>query len=104
MTVNAWLRERTPAPPDRLLARIQERLGGRREQDVSRATQVCLDAAEELLCELTARPAIGRDAALDLLAVDALTTYAFEAATADAASLDAVALSAMTRFGGCVHA
>jgi hypothetical protein len=102
VTVDAWLRERTPAPPDRLLARIQERLGDRRERDASVAPELCLDVAEELLRELIARPCMGREAALDLLTADALTTYAFEAAAGDAAKLGAVATGAMTRFGACV--
>jgi hypothetical protein len=104
VTLDAWLRARTPAPPDRLLARIQELLGDRRDRDASAATELCLDAAEELLRELIARPSMGRDAALDLLAVDALTTYAFEAAASDTESLGATATAAMTRFGACVPA
>jgi uncharacterized membrane protein len=103
VTLDAWLRQRTPAPPDRLLARIQERLGDRREKDAGAAPELCLDAAEQLLRELIARPSMGRDAALDLLTADALTTYAFEAAAdADAASLATVASAAMTRLGAFI--
>src|SRR4030095_4664936 len=87
VTVDAWLRQRTPAPPDRLLARIQERLGDRRERGASVAPGLCLEAAEQVLRELIARPCMGREAALDLLTADALTTYAFEAAAGNAANL-----------------
>ena len=105
MTVDGWLRQRTPAPPDRLLAHIQERLGDRRDEDVSAATELCLDAAEQLLRELIARPSMGRDAALDLLTADALTTYAFEAAAgSDAGSLATVASAAMERLGAFISA
>ena len=104
MTLDQWLRERTPVPPSRLLARIQELLGDRREQEARAAAELCLDTAEELLRELIARPSMGRDVALDLLAVDALTTYAFEAAASDTESLGAAATAAMTRFGACVPA
>ncbi len=40
-----------------------------------------MDAAEQLLVELCARPDAGRESALDLLTVDALVTYAFGAAS-----------------------
>jgi hypothetical protein len=88
-----------------LLARIQERLGDRSEQDAAAAAELCLDAAEELLRELMGRPSMGRDAALDLLTADALTTYAFEAAAgADAESLGTVASAAMARLGAFISA
>lgn len=42
----------------------------------------------ELLAQVTARPAAGRELALDLLAADAFVTYAFEAqAEADVSGL-----------------
>ena len=105
MTLDAWLRQRAPAPPDRLLARIQERLGDRRDKDASVAPEACLDAAEELLRELISRPSMRRDAALDLLTADALTTYAFEAAAgANPESLGNVASAAMARLGTFISA
>jgi len=96
MTVREWVREREPAPPERLAARIDEVLGIRGEEEQGRVASLCLDAAEELLRELAARRSAGREAALDLLTVDALVTYAFEAAAASPA-LESTATAAMIR-------
>ena len=49
---------------------------------------------------MAARPSAGRESALDLLTVDALVTYAFEAA--EPASLEATATAAMIRLAGFV--
>jgi hypothetical protein len=92
-----WLRQRTPTPPPELSARIQQTLGERCGADASAVPELCLAAAEGLLRELSKRPAAGRESALDLLTVDALVTYAFEAASDDPASLAALASEAMTR-------
>jgi hypothetical protein len=97
VTLRAWLRERTPLPPPRLAARIEETLGDRCEQDEADATEHCVSAADELLRNLMSRPSAGRESALDLLTVDALTTYAFEAASANPSSLDGRATNAMIR-------
>lgn len=102
MTLREWLHARTPSPPERLLVNIETVLAGRLAHDANDFVTPCLDAAEELLRELVARPAMGRDAALDLLTVDALTTYAFEAAAADTDTLGDRASAAMTRFAGCL--
>jgi hypothetical protein len=50
-----------------------------------------------LLRELVSRSATGRESALELLAVDALVTYAFEAAAASPTSLTTTANAAMAR-------
>jgi hypothetical protein len=80
-----------------LSARIQETLGERGGTDASATPDVCIAAAEGLLRELLTRPTAGRESALDLLTVDALVTYAFEAASDDPPSLATVAAQAMTR-------
>lgn len=49
--------------------------------DAGRTGELCLDAAERALRDLVAAERFGRDSALDLLAVDALATYAFEHAS-----------------------
>ncbi|HEV8265181.1 MAG TPA: hypothetical protein VGQ06_09525 [Gemmatimonadales bacterium] len=71
----AWLDRRRPAPPDGLRARL-----------VAAVTDSPLPLAEHLaelgqrlLERVAARPAGGRELALDLLAADAFVTYAFEA-------------------------
>ena len=97
MTVGAWLRERAPAPPQ-LSARVTQVMGDRMDRSADEASMACLDATEELLRELLSRPSAGRESALDLLTVDALVTYAFEAASGTPESLDAHATDAMRRF------
>jgi uncharacterized membrane protein len=97
MTVGAWLRQRDPVPPRRLAERIELALGDRLEKNREEATPACLDAAEALLRELMKRPNAGREAALDLLTVDALVTYAFEASSDSPASLESRAATAMIR-------
>lgn len=97
MTLRAWLRERSPAPPPRLLARIDESLGVRGTDSAAVAPELCISAAEDLLHELLARPTTGRESALDLLTVDALITYAFEAAADSPETLSARAADAMVR-------
>jgi hypothetical protein len=92
-----WLRQRTPTPPAQLAARIQETLGERCSADASAGSDLCIGAADELLRDLLSRPSAGRESALDLLTVDALVTYAFEAASDDAGSLTVRAERAMTR-------
>lgn len=104
MTVREWLHDRTPLPPARLAARIDEVLGERAASEQQRVSSVCLDAAEELLTALAARPSAGREAALDLLTVDALVTYAFEAAADTPASLESTATAAMLRLAATARA
>lgn len=96
MSIGDWLRERAPAPPQ-LTARISDALGERLAAPTDDATTVFLDGAERLLEDLVARPSAGRESALDLLAVDALVTYAFEAASESPESLPARASEGMRR-------
>ena len=103
MTVGAWVRERPPAPPERLASRISEVLGERRDAEAESVTQSCLDAAERLLRELMTRSSAGRETALDLLTVDALVTYAFEAAADAPELLESSAAAAMVRLAATVH-
>jgi hypothetical protein len=78
--------------------RIDEALGVRRAVGVDDAPHALLATAEELLRDLLHRDSAGRDSALDLLTVDALVTYAFEAAASDPSALAARAESASARF------
>ena len=97
MTVGEWLREREPTPPARLAARIESAIGAKSAEPAARACEVCLDTCTRLLDEITARPSQGRESALDLLAADALATYALEAATESLATLEARSRDAMKR-------
>jgi hypothetical protein len=97
VTLGEWLREREPSPPPRLAERIQTALGHRTSAAAADASALCLDAADVLLRDLLARGSAGRESALDLLAVDALVTYAFESAAADPTTFAARAHDAMHR-------
>ena len=97
MTLGAWLAERLPAPPPRLAERIHQGIGVRVNANAEGAPARCVDAAADLLRELLTRSATGRESALELLAVDALVTYAFEAAAANPSSLTVTADAAMAR-------
>jgi hypothetical protein len=80
VTVGDWLSARMPASPSPLAARLHAALGARLNERSTRAHEVMLQTAESLLADLIALECAQRDRALDLLAVDALVTYAFEAA------------------------
>ena len=58
-----------------------EFLGDDIARDASRTAELCLAAAERALRDLVSTERFGRDSALDLLAIDALATYAFEHAS-----------------------
>ena len=81
MTITTWLNDRAASPPPRLAARIEEALANYGALPRDEAPARCIDAAEALLSELLAHGSSGRESALDLLTVDALVTYAFEAAS-----------------------
>ena len=97
MTLAEWLQARTPTPPATLLARLDAlvaRLDAASGPDVA---DVLIGASERLLAELLREGGSTRDSALDLLAADALMTYAFEAAADDIARLDERAAQTMAR-------
>jgi hypothetical protein len=103
VTLREWLRQRAPTAPPDLLARVHETLGSRCDIDAAQASAVCVEAADELLRELLTRPSTGRETALDLLTVDALATYAFEAASDNPESLSERAEVAMARFAAAAR-
>ena len=96
MTVGEWLSARTPAPPAPLAARLESSLGARLGDGAASAHDAMLATAQSLLAELLALECARRDRALDLLAVDALVTYAFEAAAEQSGTLAERATVAMT--------
>jgi hypothetical protein len=81
MTVRDWVELRTPRPPAALVQRMFEFLGADVSSDAQETAELCLAAAERALSSLVETGRFGRDSALDLLAIDALTTYAFEHAS-----------------------
>ncbi|HEX8847939.1 MAG TPA: hypothetical protein VF761_00230 [Gemmatimonadaceae bacterium] len=96
-----WLASRTDAAPPSLRPRLSAAIEASPESgDGSIADRSCL-AGESLLVRLLAEGCASRTAAPDLLAADALVTYAFEAAaemeTETSASIDRRAAAAMSR-------
>jgi hypothetical protein len=97
MNLAGWLDERRPVPPPALRARIDSALGDSLHSDASDALEACLRAGERLVESLLRNNATTRESALDLLAADALVTYAFEAGSEYPGELGARARDAMTR-------
>jgi hypothetical protein len=94
VTLREWLGTRQPTPPPELARRIVELAEGlgRSTNDVA---GTCLSAAERALPALLAEEPASRKTALDLLAVDALVTYAFEAAASEPDRIPQLASEAM---------
>ena len=97
MTVADWIRARSAAPPPAFAGRVIASLGSHVTDDASRAVERCLDAATALLERLLASDPIDRGSAPELLAADALVTYAFEAAAETPDRIDDCAAEAMVR-------
>lgn len=98
-TVGEWLRTVQPPSPPALARRMAELVGDDAGLGVDQVAQVLLGAGERGLAELLVAHATTRDSALDLLAVDALVTYAFQASADDPEQLDERAFAAMMRIG-----
>jgi len=103
MTVRDWLDARVPAPPPALAARIVDALGERPRNDSTSPYDACLETATRLLGDLLVPDALGRESAPDLLAVDALVTYAFEAAADDIGEIEDRASTAMLQLAALAH-
>ena len=73
--VLAWLDTRRPVPPASLRERLRTAVHDAPDDLVAHLAR----QGRELLDKVAARPAGGRELALDLLAADAFATYAFEA-------------------------
>lgn len=103
-----WIATREPRPPAALVARLNRALNENPESAGAPIYSQLMTAATCILAHCTLAPAPNDDAgdsqdsrmsdrraALDLLAADALITYAMEYASDDCVSFDAVAGSAM---------
>jgi hypothetical protein len=104
MSLAKWLDARQPPPPAALRARIDSALGPELHADVQEVGDSLLGAGEQLVRSLLEAAATSRDAALDLLAADALVTYAFEAASERPAELSSRAAAAMARIAALSRA
>lgn len=83
MTVERWLGHRSPPPPVALERRIGQLLGAASQADSREAAELLVEGAERVLARLLREGCATRQSALDLLAADAMATYAFEAAADD---------------------
>jgi hypothetical protein len=93
-TVRDWITSRSPASRPALTEQILAALGRDAEAPEAQTAKVCLAAAARGLDALLSENRFGRDSALDLLTIDALTTYAFEhASQSDGSEEDLVALT-----------
>ena len=98
-TVGGWLASRTPPPPDPLRFRIMVALGDAADHAIADTERVCLDAAERVLSGLFVDDDGERHEAADLLAADALVTYALEFAAESPAVFTERATRALERLG-----
>lgn len=96
-TVGDWLAHLEPVPPAALHARLRELLHEHLGRPAAEVPEACVAVGEARLASLLAERATDRASALDLLAVDALVTYAFEAAADSPASFEQLATASMTR-------
>jgi len=97
VTLAGWLDARRPTPPPALRARIDAALGDALQADADTAVDACLSAGERVVEALLRDNATSRESAVDLLAADALVTYAFEAASERPSELVARGADAMRR-------
>ena len=98
-TVASWLASRTPAPPAQLASRIEQFVAATTAASDTDAAPVerLLAAAEGAMRAVLHDGCLTRNSALDLLAVDALVTYAFEAAADRPEDLEMLATGALAR-------
>ncbi len=94
-SVGAWFAYVEPAPPAALAFRLAQLLAPYAELPVAQLPESCLQAGEQLLDGLLASGSTSRGTALDLLAVDALVTYAFQVAADEPSRIEARAARAM---------
>ena len=97
MTVRDWLSSRTPPAPAPLLDRLYQLLGPRADASAREAHRVFLATAHEALDEILSARRFRREGALDLLAVDALMTFAYENAAEQ--GMSAAELTDLARHG-----
>ncbi len=97
MTIAEWLERRDPVPPARLATQLRVALGPSLLASASEAPDRLIEAAEALLARSLSGGLCRRESAVDLLTVDALVTYAFEASAEEPEFLRERARLAMRR-------
>lgn len=96
MTIADWVAARTAGAPPALTTRVLAALASVLDDPADTVPEAALAAADAALRQLLARGGT-RAAAPDLLAVDALVTYAFESACDEPDQLVERAAAAMRR-------
>ncbi|HEY8174465.1 MAG TPA: hypothetical protein VIF32_02130 [Gemmatimonadaceae bacterium] len=91
VTIRDWITIRTTRAPAALQQQILTTLGSDADAPESRTPELCLASAARALDALLSESRFGRDHARELLAIDALTTLAFEYASQTADSRDDLA-------------
>jgi hypothetical protein len=101
VTVGDWIRGRTERSPAALTREILVALGADSEAPAARTAELCLAAAQRSLAALIDAGRFAREYALELLAIDALTTFAFDHASESGAGerLGALAKESARSFG-----
>ena len=97
VTVGDWLAQVQPAPPRALAEQLQHLVAAHAARPAAEVPEVFLAVGEALLQTMVASGSTSRETALTLLSVDALVTYAFEAAAADPSRIEQRAANAMRR-------
>jgi hypothetical protein len=95
VTVRDWLAHREPSPPRVLRERVEAL--ALESPDQADPASALLAAAEVALARLARNASDDRATALDLLAIDALVTYAFEFAADRPDTIPALSERAMSR-------
>ena len=96
-TLTDWLASRTPGPPPQLMERITSIIVRTHRSVDAVPADALLYAGEDAMQTVLADGCLTRPSALDLLAVDAVVTYAFEAAADDPEQLEDRAAEALAR-------
>ncbi len=91
--VRDWITARVPPPPPALVVRLAEIVGDDGYDHPASLPESLIARAEQLLAQI----GNDRSAATDLLAADALITYAMEAAAEYRLDVDAIAARAAAR-------
>ncbi len=97
MTVGDWLTSRLGLAPPVLAGQVLAALDADMHRGAEELPELCLTQGEKLLRDLLLRNPDSRERAGELLLVDALITYAFEAAIENVQTLDDRARQAIVR-------
>ncbi|MGI8842391.1 MAG: hypothetical protein ACR2HZ_01735 [Gemmatimonadaceae bacterium] len=97
MTVAEWVLDRAPDAPESLTGAVCVALGSDGELPATRAADVLMAAAERALARFVSGGVQARDGALPLLTIDALVTFALEAAAEHPDEIEDRARRAMIR-------